>query len=89
VMNAPNGLKLRCGARTRRRTAYQRKALRKGRCPNHGGLSTGPRTVEGMKRTGRACRAGMLEWWARWRAERARQERAAEMEASRFKRHSN
>jgi len=27
-----------------------RKALANGRCPNHGGLSTGPRTAEGKAR---------------------------------------
>ena len=33
-----------CGAQTRRKTACQRKALANGRCPNHGGLSSGPKT---------------------------------------------
>ena len=40
----------RCGAKTRRGTPCQRKALRNGRCPNHGGLSTGPKTLEGRLR---------------------------------------
>ncbi len=40
----------RCGAKTRRRTPCQRKALRNGRCRNHGGMSTGPRTPEGRLR---------------------------------------
>ncbi len=40
----------RCGAKTRRRTPCKRKALRNGRCPNHGGMSTGPRTLEGRLR---------------------------------------
>ncbi len=40
----------RCGAKTRRGTPCKRKALRNGRCPNHGGLSTGPRTLEGRRR---------------------------------------
>ncbi len=40
----------RCGARTRRGTPCRRKALQNGRCPNHGGLSTGPRTREGKLR---------------------------------------
>ncbi len=40
----------RCGAKTRRATSCQRKALRNGRCRNHGGMSTGPRTLEGRLR---------------------------------------
>ncbi len=40
----------RCGAKTRRRTPCQRKALRNGKCRNHGGMSTGPRTREGRLR---------------------------------------
>ncbi len=40
----------RCGAKTRRGTSCQRKALRNGRCRNHGGMSTGPRTPEGRRR---------------------------------------
>ena len=41
----------RCGARTRRDTPCKRVALRSGRCPNHGGLSTGPRTLAGRLRS--------------------------------------
>ena len=40
----------RCGARARRGTSCMRTALRNGRCPNHGGMSTGPRTLEGRLR---------------------------------------
>ncbi len=40
----------RCGAKTRRATPCQRKALRNGKCRNHGGMSTGPRTLEGRLR---------------------------------------
>ena len=37
-----------CGAKTRKGTPCQRThLLRGGRCPNHGGMSTGPRTPEG------------------------------------------
>lgn len=36
-----------CGAKTRRGTSCQCKALANGRCKFHGGLSTGPRTREG------------------------------------------
>ncbi len=40
----------RCGAKTRRGTPCQRKALQNRRCRNHGGMSTGPRTPEGRRR---------------------------------------
>ena len=40
----------RCRARTRRGTLCERKKLPSGRCPNHGGLSTGPKTREGKLR---------------------------------------
>ncbi len=45
-----------CGAKTRKGTPCQRKALENGRCPNHGGLSTGPRTREGRERALRNLR---------------------------------
>jgi hypothetical protein len=45
------------------------KALPSGRCRNHGGLSTGPRTAAGIKRCGDASR----KWWKQWRLERQRQ----------------
>lgn len=40
------------------------KALANGRCKNHGGCSTGPRTPEGWARV----KAGTRAAWARWRA---------------------
>ena len=41
-------VKLYCGAKTRAGAACKRKDLyRSGRCRLHGGLSTGPRTIEG------------------------------------------
>jgi hypothetical protein len=40
----------RCGAKTRRGTGCQGPAMRNGRCRMHGGLSTGPRTPEGIER---------------------------------------
>ena len=40
----------RCGARNRRGTPCQCPAMRNGRCRLHGGLSTGPRTPEGIER---------------------------------------
>lgn len=40
-----------CGARTRSGTPCQRRDLYpSGRCKLHGGLSTGPRTIEGIRR---------------------------------------
>ena len=45
----------RCGAKTRRGTACQCPAMRNGRCRRHGGLSTGPKTPEGLERIRRAA----------------------------------
>ncbi len=44
--NAP-----RCGAKNRRGTPCQCPAMLNGRCRLHGGLSTGPRTPEGLARS--------------------------------------
>lgn len=44
----------RCGARTRRGTPCQCPGMPNGRCRLHGGLSTGPRTAEGIERIRRA-----------------------------------
>ena len=52
-----------CGARTRRGTSCIRRARANGRCPNHGGMSTGPRTVEGKANIATFQR----NRWARWR----------------------
>jgi hypothetical protein len=38
----------RCGAKTRLGTACRRKALRNGRCPNLGDLSTAPKSAGGI-----------------------------------------
>lgn len=52
--------KPRCGAKTRRGTPCQASAIwstrskRYTRCRNHGGLSTGPKTAEGIERIRRA-----------------------------------
>ena len=43
--------KVLCGAKTRAGKPCIRKALANGRCPNHGGLSTGPKTAEGKARS--------------------------------------
>lgn len=44
-MNRPYEL---CGAKNRQGNPCKARALPNGRCRNHGGLSTGPRTPEGM-----------------------------------------
>ena len=44
---------MRCGAKTRRATRCQCPAMKNGRCRLHGGLSTGPRTPEGLERSRR------------------------------------
>ena len=41
---------------------------RNGRCRMHGGLSTGPRTVEGRERVAAATRAANLTRWSTSRA---------------------
>jgi hypothetical protein len=43
--NAP-----RCGAKTRAGTPCRSAAMKNGRCMMHGGMSTGPRTPEGLNR---------------------------------------
>ena len=60
----------RCGAKTRRGTACQCPAMRNGRCRIHGGLSTGPKTPEGIERCRRA------RWKHGRRSKAAVQERA-------------
>jgi hypothetical protein len=44
----------RCGAMTRHGKECRAPAMRNGRCRMHGGLSTGPRTPEGLERSRRA-----------------------------------
>jgi len=48
-------MKIKCGAYARS-TGHpcQAKAMASGRCKNHGGMSTGPRTAEGKKAIGKA-----------------------------------
>jgi hypothetical protein len=56
-----------CGAKTRAGGSCKAPVVRgKSRCRMHGGLSTGPRTVEGKARAVAAVKA----YWERWRAER-------------------
>lgn len=45
-----------CGARTRKGLPCKRAAYTNGRCRNHGGLSTGPKTWEGRRRCAEAVR---------------------------------
>src|SRR5512145_1643807 len=45
----------RCGAHTRAGGCCRQPAMPNGRCRMHGGLSTGPRTAEGLARARRAC----------------------------------
>lgn len=63
----PKGSKEKCGAFARSTgKPCKAKALRNGRCRNHGGLSTGARTPEGRKRISDAQKRR----WAKWRAEK-------------------
>ena len=60
----------RCGARNRRGKPCQCPAMPNGRCCLHGGLSTGPKTAEGIERIRRAnWKHG---WYAKARIEAAR-----------------
>ena len=54
----------RCGAQTRAGDCCRQPAMRNGRCRMHGGLSTGPRTPDGLAR----CRATRLVHGCRTRA---------------------
>lgn len=58
----------RCCAKTRKGSSCKRKPLANGRCPNHGGKSTGPRTYEGRQRIAEA----QIDRWSRWRVENRR-----------------
>jgi hypothetical protein len=46
----PRSERPRCGAQTRAGSLCRRLALKNGRCRNHGGLSTGPKTEAGKAR---------------------------------------
>ena len=60
------GAKTRAGGRCKALAAWDRRKdePRNGRCRLHGGLSTGPRTAEGLQRTLDALRAGRARWLA-------------------------
>jgi len=52
--------KKRCGAHARSTDAHCRaKAMTNGRCKLHGGMSTGPKTLEGKQAIGAATKARM------------------------------
>ena len=53
-MMPETGVPLECGAKTRRGTPYQCRAMRDGRCRLHGGLSTGAKSEAGIERIRRA-----------------------------------
>lgn len=55
-------IKSKCGAKTRKGTSCQAKGLLNGRCRNHGGMSTGPRTPEGRVGSLAALRRGNETW---------------------------
>ena len=55
-----------CAAKTRTGRACVRKAMANGRCPNHGGLSSGPRSDAGRQRIAEAQK----QRWERWRSRR-------------------
>lgn len=67
---ATRPVKLLCGAKTRRGTACIRKARANGRCPNHGGLSTGPKSEAGRQRIAEAQRRR----WEIWRTNKTQTE---------------
>jgi hypothetical protein len=56
----------RCGATARKGRPCIAKAMKNGRCRNHGGMATGARTKAGKRRLSVNAAAA----WARWRAER-------------------
>ena len=65
-MKVSKGLAKICGAyaRTTGKPCQAKKVYRGGKCRLHGGLSTGPKTLDGKERALKALRDG----WRRWRA---------------------
>jgi hypothetical protein len=52
-----------CGAKNRKGLPCQCKLLLKGgKCKFHGGMSTGPRTEAGKKKSIASLRAGWIKW---------------------------
>jgi hypothetical protein len=65
----------RCGAKNRKGTPCQCPAMKNGRCRLHGGLSTGPRTPEGIERIRQArTKHGRYTAAAKEQRQRARAE---------------
>jgi hypothetical protein len=62
----PRTERQRCGARTRKGSPCKRPVLANGRCPNHGGLSSGPKTRAGRARIAKA----QIKRWQLYRAEK-------------------
>ena len=54
TMDEPHAIKSRCGAKTRSNIPCKAFSMPNGRCRMHGGMSTGPRTQEGLERSRRA-----------------------------------
>jgi hypothetical protein len=69
----PRAERPRCGANTRAGSPCKRQALANGRCPNHGGLSLGPKTKAGKARIAKAQRLR----WKRYRAMKNQEQQKA------------
>ena len=70
----PKSAILKCAAKTRTGEPCKRRGVGKGgRCRNHGGMSTGPKTPEGRKRISSAQR----HRWVMYRLRKEREEREA------------
>ena len=65
----PRAKRPRCGARTRAGTLCMAQALINGKCRQHGGLSTGIRTLAGLKRQREAASKFMKAKWKAVKAE--------------------
>lgn len=65
-----------CGAKCRNGSSCKAKAVvdsktntpTNGRCRMHGGLSTGPKTLEGKERSQKAARQGLISYWKKKKA---------------------
>src|SRR5258705_13924014 len=70
----PKSAILKCAAKTRTGEPCKRRGVGKGgRCRNHGGMSTGPKTLEGRKRMSSA----QPHRWIMYRLLKEREERQA------------
>lgn len=50
--SSPESDTIKCGAQSRNGTPCKNSAMKNGRCRLHGGLSTGPKTMEGLAKCG-------------------------------------